>query len=263
MPPTTVGGRLAANRFMALHLSTNNSDNNASTSRKRKRVKRKEPIATAPESSTSQAPIPDLKPRDDAPVELQIKDVREIVSGKALSSPQESSTSNVESSGSVANLGGTNVGGGGSDDSLERLLADAKEMRKDMGESASSDEDGSTSIKETIRNVLSTIVTVDFFVVCALLLWFLTGIFCSYILKNDAVQIAFNGIFEQIVQPALGVLMLGSAASGKLRYSRVMVMNRVFHNRLMLTTSLCLRQYTQLYSRKKDKNNSSIYSYHC
>mmetsp|Transcript_25985 Transcript_25985/g.29707 ORF Transcript_25985/g.29707 Transcript_25985/m.29707 type:complete len:288 (-) Transcript_25985:233-1096(-) len=99
------------------------------------------------------------------------------------------------------------LGSGSKDSSLEALLADAKKMRKDEEESGNADE---FSIPSAIRGVISTIVTVDFFVVCALLAWFLAGIFCSYVIKDDTVQIAFNGIFEPVVQPALGVLMIGS-----------------------------------------------------
>jgi hypothetical protein len=80
-----------------------------------------------------------------------------------------------------------------------------------MRESAGPDAD-KVSIPGAIKEVVSTIVTIDFFVVCGLLLWFVAGIFSSYILKDDTVQIAFNGIFEAIVQPALGILMIGSAA---------------------------------------------------
>ena len=61
------------------------------------------------------------------------------------------------------------------------------------------EQDGSTtknkeeaSVKTTIRNALSTLVTADFFVVCGFLLWFLVGIFCSSVLKDDTIQIAFN-----------------------------------------------------------------------
>jgi hypothetical protein len=56
-------------------------------------------------------------------------------------------------------------------------------------------------VKEIIFEVISTIVTVDFFLVLALLVWFLAGIFCSYVLKDDAVQIAFNMNFERLTQP--------------------------------------------------------------
>jgi len=94
------------------------------------------------------------------------------------------------------------------DDSIEQLLADARSMRASSPEK----EGEESSVKEKVLEVVATIVTVDFFVVIALLLWFLAGIFCSYILKDDTVQIAFNMNFERVTQPALGILMIGSAA---------------------------------------------------
>ena len=64
-----------------------------------------------------------------------------------------------------------------------------------------------------LKNALSTLVTVDFFVVCGFLVWFLAGIFCSSVLKDDTVQIAFNSNFQAFVQPALGLLMIASIGS--------------------------------------------------
>ncbi|KAL7489419.1 hypothetical protein ACHAW6_015013 [Cyclotella cf. meneghiniana] len=102
------------------------------------------------------------------------------------------------------------------DDSMEQLLADARRMR---ASSAGNADGGVQSAKETDKamsdtffEVVSTIVTIDFFVVIALLVWFLAGIFCSSVLKNDSVQIAFNMNFERVTQPALGILMIGSVA---------------------------------------------------
>ena len=86
-------------------------------------------------------------------------------------------------------VGGGGGGGGGGDD----------------------DETATTPVK-AIRNALSTLVIADFFVVCFFLLWFLAGIFASYVLKNDDVQIAFNGLFQPVVQPALGILMIAAIA---------------------------------------------------
>ena len=76
---------------------------------------------------------------------------------------------------------------------LEQLLIDADQMEEEEKERALEKENDDTSITDTVRNVLSTIVTADFFVVCGLLLWFLAGIFGSYVLKDDGIQIAFNG----------------------------------------------------------------------
>ena len=98
--------------------------------------------------------------------------------------------------------------------SLETLLTDAKRMRAAKGGGIGTNNNG---VGDKIINLLSTIVTFDFFVVCGLLLWFLAGVFCSYVVKDDTVQIAFNGIFQPVVQPALGILMIGSAASAILK----------------------------------------------
>ena len=87
--------------------------------------------------------------------------------------------------------------GRGQDESIEQLLADARSMRK----SSSKVVDEETPLKEKILEAVANIVTVDFFVVIALLLWFLAGIFCSYVLKDDTVQIAFNMNFERVTQP--------------------------------------------------------------
>lgn len=102
------------------------------------------------------------------------------------------------------------------DDSLEQLLADARSMRASSsssdGKSPSSSANEESSIKDKVFDAISTIVTIDFFVVIGLLVWFLAGIFCSTVLKDDTVQIAFNMNFEKVTQPALGILMIGSIA---------------------------------------------------
>jgi hypothetical protein len=82
------------------------------------------------------------------------------------------------------------------------------------GDTASEPESsGEFSLPGAARSAISTLITVDFFLICGFLLWFLAGIFASTVLQNDSVQIAFNGIFQPVVQPALGVLMIGSIAS--------------------------------------------------
>ena len=123
------------------------------------------------------------------------------------------------------------------EDSLATLLADAKRIRASSTKVEKEDEE--INIGSTIKNVISTIVTIDFFVVFGLLLWFLSGIFSSYVLKNDAIQIAFNGIFEPIVQPALGILMIASAASGgKLYHNRVVYF--YLSNKLLIVVCICI-----------------------
>ena len=199
------------------------SENN--TPKKRRR-KRKAPVdESSSSSSTPQSPSQDLEdmlvPRDEDPVELQVKNVQELVGDSTKSAttnkpavpfpvsdatPSTSNTAASEVSNSNSNL----------DDSLAQLLEDAKRMQADGDDASSavgaSGEEGSLTVKQQAANIISTIVTADFFVVCGFLLWFLLGIFCSTVLKDDTVQIAFNSNFQAFVQPALGVLMIGAIA---------------------------------------------------
>lgn len=103
----------------------------------------------------------------------------------------------------------------GDDDAFARLLQDAQQMRQAAGGDGAGSSSSSTgfSVPNAAKNAISTLITADFFLICAFLLWFLAGIFASTVLQNDAIQIAFNGIFQPVVQPALGVLMIGSIAS--------------------------------------------------
>jgi hypothetical protein len=186
----------------------------------KRRRKRKIPMEgdTAEESSdvssTSSSQLPPvvavntikLTPRDDTPVQMEIMDVREVMGGRPKPSARDPSTSSSsslsipptsgsqrdqESSVTSATLSSSSSSSSRNlDDSLQQLLEDAKMMMED-GDSLSGSDGGGT-MKATIRNALGTLVTADFFVVCVFLLWFLLGIFCSSVLKDDTVQIAFN-----------------------------------------------------------------------
>jgi len=187
---------------------------------------------TAPEVEVS-VPTPPEVPAASKDVQVKVLDIRDVVAGK-VSTPEivEETKSDedyfddedddneleddeeyeyyYEDENNNEVIVGTSSSGG--DSSLESLLADARRMRQSEAGGSELEGEESTSIKDKIKSVLSTIVTADFFVVCALLAWFLAGIFCSYVLKDDTVQIAFNMQFERFVQPALGILMIGSAA---------------------------------------------------
>ncbi|CAB9500353.1 expressed unknown protein [Seminavis robusta] len=190
----------------SLLLSGDNAEGDA-PKRRRKRVKRKE---TVEEQDVEESAPPEVKPREDGPVQLQVQDVRNLVGGGG---PAPRTTTSLEST-SMAGSQQPASSSGGTDDSLLRLLEDAKEMQalEDTSAVSTGEEDGEFSLPDTLRKVVSTIVTVDFFIVFAFLLWFLAGIFCSYILKDDTVQIAFNQQFQPLVQPALGILMIASVA---------------------------------------------------
>jgi len=222
------------------------SDDGEAPKRKRKRKKKvqvvdvEDDVATtvnmdekepepAPEPEPV-APVLDLKPREDTPVQLEVKNIL-----ASDTEPEPSTLSKVSAmlssimgskdkvsygkSKRMASAGesssvGKDFEGRPLDDSLAQLLDDAaimtEEEKEAMREGGFLNDSEGSGIKEMIGNTLSTIVTADFFVVLAFLGWFLLGIFCSYILKDDTIQIAFNNNFETLVQPALGVLMIAT-----------------------------------------------------
>lgn len=157
---------------------------------RKRRLKRKEAASVSEDEEEEIAPV--VTSRPNSPVEFKVQDVRDLVEGGrskpvASSKPAAMPTSNQVAT--MASAGSSSFSNNQLDDSLETLLQDAKRMQEE-GEDITEDE--GDAIKAKIRNALSTIVTADFFVVCGFLLWFLLGIFCSYILKDDTVQIAFN-----------------------------------------------------------------------
>ena len=226
-PPIGVGWNSAAVRFMVTNDDSQDAEESSPTTattrtsrklRVRRKVteqassvdstEQKSPVDssvstedTTPETTMEPTiPTMELKPRPESSVTIKVQDVRDLAAGLSPSSATESpSSAPAATSSSTAKV----------DDSLQQLLADARQM-KALDEESSSD--GSQNAMGTIRNAVSTLVTIDFFVVFALLLWFLAGVFSSYVLQNDAIQIAFNNIFQPVVQPALGILMIAAIA---------------------------------------------------
>lgn len=205
--------------------------------RKRKDGKQFSP-ATAAESDADAVDDADPEPEDTADqvvptapkenvVVMQVRDIRDVVSGvpepeppvaevvveydddedEELADDEEWEYYDVDEDGNEIIVSEDEGDGRVKDDSLEQLLADARRMRASSsaatsdGQSQMTDGEDGSSMKDTIFEVISTIVTIDFFVVIGLLVWFLAGIFCSTVLGNDAVQIAFNMNFERVTQP--------------------------------------------------------------
>uniref|UniRef100_A0A7S1FW27 Transmembrane protein n=1 Tax=Corethron hystrix TaxID=216773 RepID=A0A7S1FW27_9STRA len=125
--------------------------------------------------------------------EIKMRDVRDVVGSASVTQLSSASSSSPTSS--------DKEGG-----SFESLLLDAKRMEK---KKTSSDEEDAP-ISDFIFNAVSTIVTADFFLIIGFLIWFVLGAVLSATTGNDTVQLAFNGIFQPVVQPALGVLMIGA-----------------------------------------------------
>ena len=70
------------------------------------------------------------------------------------------------------------------------------------------------SIASGAKNIISTIISIDFFVVIAFMLWFIAGVVSSYGFSNTFLLDQFNDKWTPVVQPALGVLMGGTIAGG-------------------------------------------------
>jgi hypothetical protein len=229
--------------------SSQDDDASASSSRPKRRVRRRkeesdagEEIVSAPEAAAAPevaappaAPEAGLRPRE-AAKPMQVRDIRDLVPGgrastETPSEPEEADMASSSSSSSPqpaptksmyvsAGAGSNSENTGNLDDSLKMLLADARKMqddkdteRQDAIESGTFDDDtDDRSFKKKVRSTIGTIIAADFFVVCAFLVWFLIGIAARTVADNDTIQIAFNNNFQLLVQPAIGILMVGSVA---------------------------------------------------
>lgn len=213
--PRVVIPRSLSQTILFAEENENSSKGESITGRKR-RVRRKTADGSTDDIQAQSTKAFDFQPREDSGVSLKVTDVRDLVSGRSTTIEQSSSsiTNSPKSVNSSSNQSTTTSNVASSkpfDDSLQQLLLDAREMQdKSPTTKNTGNDDGGMSAK--MRNAISTLVTIDFFVVCLFLLWFLAGIFCSTVLKDDTVQIAFNSNFQQLVQPALGILMIAAIA---------------------------------------------------
>jgi hypothetical protein len=222
----------------------------SSTSRPKRRVRRRKEEESdsdddvisletvAPEvAAPPAAPEAGLRPRE-AAKPMKVRDIRDLVPGgrassstKTTSEPEKAMASSSSSSSSSpqpaptksmyvsAGAGSNSENTGNLDDSLKMLLLDARKMqddkdseRQDAIESGTFDDTVDISFKKKVRSTIGTIIAADFFVVCAFLVWFLIGIAARSVADNDTIQIAFNNNFQLLVQPAIGILMVGSVA---------------------------------------------------
>jgi hypothetical protein len=157
--------------------------------------------AVVMEEEKEAEPELDWKPRNSAPVDMQVRDVREILGGVVSSEPSVSAPS-FTASPSVSNLESpVMASSASSDDSFKQMLEDARRMQDDSGDDVDSEIDD--SIKAKVRNVLSTIVTADFFVVLGFLFWFLAGIAYRAAFDDASVQIAFNSKYLSRLGPSI------------------------------------------------------------
>jgi hypothetical protein len=195
----------------------NMSSNGSKKRRKRKDGKQFAPPTAEPITAKAVEVQASVAPKENTVV-MQVQDIRNVVAGVDPTATQEDDDElgpdeeweyyDEDEEEETMPVRNGNPGGRMQDDSMEQLLADARKMRS----ASKAVEEKEKTATDTVFEIISTIVTIDFFVVVALLVWFLAGIFCSSVLKDDTVQIAFNMNFERVTQPALGILMIGSVA---------------------------------------------------
>ena len=77
---------------------------------------------------------------------------------------------------------------------------------------ASAEEEG--GIMKTVKNGFAALLIADFFVVIGFLVWFIAATVQREITGNNFLLERFQDFFQPVLQPALGLLMLGSVASG-------------------------------------------------
>lgn len=97
---------------------------------------------------------------------------------------------------------------------MSELGEDIARFREIEGRSKRKGEGDDGGFALGARDLISTIITLDFFVVIAFMLWFIAGVISSYGLKNSFLLDEFNASWNPIVQPALGILMGGTIAGG-------------------------------------------------
>ena len=96
---------------------------------------------------------------------------------------------------------------------MEDLGADIERYRKrESGQRV--DKGGVELFALGAKDLISTFITIDFFVVIAFMIWFIAGVVSSYGFSNSFLLDQFNDKWTPVVQPALGVLMGGTIAGG-------------------------------------------------
>jgi len=188
----------------------NDNENNVSTTKTtRKRRTRRKKGSILEDTSISTANIDDVD--DGTIVEIKIQDINAVGSSNTNDNDDTMiaiASSNKQQATIMSTATDISTDDNEVDDKFKSLVSDARRLRE-----SSTQKEGDDAMYK-LREIISTIVTIDFFAIVGFLIWFVVGVVSSTILKDDTIQIAFNGIFQPLVQPALGILMIASVASG-------------------------------------------------
>lgn len=71
---------------------------------------------------------------------------------------------------------------------------------------------------EKMKDLVSTILLVDFFLVVFLLAWLVVALVPHFVSKNDTLLDPWLILWQPFIQPVLGVLMLGTIVQGTISY---------------------------------------------
>mmetsp|Transcript_238 Transcript_238/g.403 ORF Transcript_238/g.403 Transcript_238/m.403 type:complete len:241 (-) Transcript_238:86-808(-) len=93
----------------------------------------------------------------------------------------------------------------------EKLAADLAAFKRTQAPSKKEEDAGAMG---QAKDIFSVILTIDFFVVLGMLGWFLVGIAFRYGFQQSFILDSFKASFDTLVQPAIGLLMLGTIAGG-------------------------------------------------
>lgn len=83
---------------------------------------------------------------------------------------------------------------------------------KSMNNDGLSGQQEGTSVFDKVKDILSSVLIADFFLIMAFLLWFIVA--AALQSTYPVVLERFQDIFQPVVVPSLTVLMVGSIASG-------------------------------------------------
>ena len=83
---------------------------------------------------------------------------------------------------------------------------------KSMENNGLSGQQEGSSVVDKVKDILSTVLIADFFLIMAFLLWFIVA--AALQSTYPVVLERFQDIFQPVVVPSLTVLMVGSIASG-------------------------------------------------
>jgi len=203
------GVKLSAKSIVDDDDDDDNENNVSTTKTTRKRRTRRKKGSILEDTSISTANIDDVD--DGTIVEIKIQDINAVGSSNTNDNDDTMiaiASSNKQQATIMSTATDIPTNDNEVDDKFKSLVSDARRLRE-----SSTQKEGDDAMYK-LREIISTIVTIDFFAIVGFLIWFVVGVVSSTILKDDTIQIAFNGIFQPLVQPALGILMIASVASG-------------------------------------------------